>query len=57
MTITNSTIPGVEVVAKSQQNDKYWDFRTALKAMGKSSKYMSLKMYNFSTLQKNNDVL
>ena len=57
MTITNSTIPGVEVVAKSQQNDKHWDFRTALKAMGKSSKYMSLKMYNFSTLQKNNDVL
>ena len=27
-------------------------FRTALKAMGKSSKYMGLKIYNFSTMQK-----
>lgn len=27
-------------------------FRTALKAMGKSSKYKSLKIYYFSTMQK-----
>jgi hypothetical protein len=27
-------------------------FRTTLKAMGKNSKYMSLKIYNFSTMEK-----
>jgi hypothetical protein len=27
-------------------------FRTALKTMGKSSKYMSSKIYNFPTMQK-----
>ena len=26
-------------------------FRTALKAVGKNSKYMSSKIYNFSTMQ------
>jgi hypothetical protein len=26
-------------------------FRTALRAMGKSSKYMTLKVYNFLTMQ------
>jgi hypothetical protein len=31
--------------------------RTALKAVGKSSKYMSLKIYNFSTMQKHKDAI
>jgi hypothetical protein len=32
-------------------------FRTALKAVEKNSKNMSLKIYNFSTMQKYKDVI
>jgi hypothetical protein len=32
-------------------------FRTALKVLKKSSKNMSLKIYNFSLMQKNKDVI
>ena len=37
---------------KSQQSSNSGIFRTALKAMGKSSKHMSLNIYIFSTMQK-----
>ena len=40
----------------TQQNGKHWDLQTALKAMGKSFKYI-LKMYNFSTMQKYKDAI
>jgi hypothetical protein len=32
-------------------------FGTVLNAMGKSSKYMSSKIYNFSTMQKYKDAI
>jgi hypothetical protein len=32
-------------------------FRTALTAMGKKSKNMNSKIYNFSTMQKNKDAI
>ena len=34
-----------------QQNDDAMTFRIALKAVGKNSKNMSSKIYNFSTMQ------
>jgi hypothetical protein len=52
MLVRNCWSPGGEDVAMSQQSCENWDFRTAFKAMQKSSKYMSLKIYNFSTLPK-----
>jgi hypothetical protein len=52
MLVRNSWSPGGEGVAMSQQSCKNWDFRTDFKAMWKSSKYMSLKIHNFSTLPK-----
>jgi hypothetical protein len=48
MIIRNSLSPGVEGVAMSQQNANHCD----LQGMGKSSKYMSSKIYNFSPMQK-----
>ena len=51
MLVRNCWSPGGEGVAMSHQTCKNWDFRTAFKAMGKNSKYMSFKIYNFSTLQ------
>ena len=33
------------------------NFRTAFDAEGKSCKYVSLKIYNFSTMEKNTDII
>jgi hypothetical protein len=46
----NSKSSLVESMPMSQQNCKSWDLRTALKAMRKSSTCISLKIYNFSTM-------
>jgi hypothetical protein len=49
MRIRNSTRP-VEICHVCKMVNA-GTFRTALRAMGKSSKYMTLKVYNFLTMQ------
>jgi hypothetical protein len=52
MMIRNSMALGVEVQLPLSKMVNTGACRTALKVMGKSSKYMSLKIDNFSTMQK-----
>ena len=54
MVIRDSTyVRGKGVANVSGKNGKPWDFRTALKAVGKkNSKNLSSKIYHFSTIPK-----
>ena len=55
--IRDSTSLGCEAVANISANCKCWDLQDSLKAVEKNSKNGSLKIYNFSNMQKYKDVI
>lgn len=50
--VKNNKSLDIQSVAISQQNRKIRTFKTALKVTGKSHKYVSSEMCNFSTIEK-----